>query len=115
MSTSASQLAASAAPEPTTIAGRSAEASSSTNSSIASGSAAAARTTEPGAAWLADSPAGALQSSIGAMTIAGPLAVTASWYARRIDPGRSCGRTGWSTQTGYSPASEPSRPARNGS
>ena len=73
MSTSASQLAASAAPEPATIAGRSAEASSSTSSSTASGSAAAARTTEPGAAWLAGSPAGALQSSIGAMTIAGPL------------------------------------------
>ena len=33
-------------------------------------------------------------------TIAGPLPVTASWYARLSDPGRSCGRTGSSTQTG---------------
>ena len=101
--------------QPATMVGRSAEARRSTSTSIAAGSAAAARTTEPGAAALSGSPAGAAQSSIGAMTIAGPLPVSASWYARLIDPGRSWARTGWSTQTGYSPASDWSRPARNGS
>ena len=35
--------------------------------------------------------------------------------ARAIAPGTSCGRTGSSTQTGYSPASPRSLPARNGS
>ena len=55
------------------------------------------------------------QSSIGTITSAGPLPVTASWHARAIAPGTSWARTGWSTQTGYSPASPRSLPARNGS
>jgi hypothetical protein len=113
--TSASQVAASSAPDPATMAGRSAEASSSTSASTAAGSTAAARTTDPGAASLAGSAAGAPQSSIGATTIAGPFPVLASWYARPIAPGRSCGRAGSSNHTGYSPASDRSRPVRNGS
>ena len=66
------------------------------------------------ACWLSGS-ASTSQSSIGTITSAGPSPVTASLYARAIEPGTSCGRTGWSTHTGYSPASPSSLPARNGS
>ena len=47
---------------------------------------------------------GLRQSSIGTITIAGPRPVSASCQARTIAPGTSWARTGWSTQTGYSPA-----------
>ena len=74
-----------------------------------------ARTTRPAARALAARPASAAQSSIGTITSAGPLPVSASWQARAIAPGTSWARTGWSTHTGYSPASPCSLPARNGS
>ena len=88
--------------------------SSSSAISATSGPTAAARRIRSAAAGSA-SPAGAAQSSIGTITIAGPRCVAASCAARAIAPGTSCARTGWSTQTGYSPASLSRRPARNGS
>ena len=78
-------------------------------------SAAAARTRRSGAAYSCGSGAGACQSSIGTITSAGPRRVCASCQARSSEPGTSWGRTGWSTQTGYSPARPASFPARNGS
>ena len=94
---------------------RATEDRNSASASTAAGSTAAARSTRPAAASSRASSAGASQSSIGTITSAGPRWVAASWYARSIAPGTSCGRTGCSTETGYSPASPSSRPARNGS
>jgi hypothetical protein len=114
-STSAAHVSGSSAPAPTTSTGAPACPIKSASSAIAAGSAARAGTSRAGAAISCASPAGASQSSIGTITSAGPRAVRASCQARASAPGTSWGRAGWSTQTGYSPASPSRRPARNGS
>ncbi len=115
--TSAAQVSGSSAPAPTTSAGALRLVEERRRAPRRHrGSAACARTTRHGGGALrAPRPLRRPSRPSARSRAPARVPVTASWQARAIAPGTSCGRTGWSTHTGYSPARPCSRPARNGS